>query len=327
MLLSSPVPVPGKTKVVLEILPLEIMPMIEFALPDHTRFSLIDFPLHLPIELLGVNVVVKLLAAVMLEHKVVLQSRNYNAVSMCVMALVALLYPLEYMFPVIPLLPVQMPSAEQLLLAPTPFIIGVPASFFAVKKIESPSDVVLVDLDTNEMTCGESLDQIPEFPEPQLSTLKDDFRRALGKMTMQAPNIEGNGHRGSFESSYTIDGDEIDVACRVSMIKFFNSSNIFANFSEHCRTLRLYPRPVVALQTESFLRSRPLLSNFIQELCKTQSVEYFAECSLCPKNETYVRVHTGITAAPQIGDKAKWFTDQLMPIHFNVNFCIFQLKI
>uniref|UniRef100_A0A914P7P6 UDENN domain-containing protein n=1 Tax=Panagrolaimus davidi TaxID=227884 RepID=A0A914P7P6_9BILA len=114
MLLSSPVPVPGKTKVVLEVLPLEIMPMIEFALPDHTRFTLVDFPLHLPIELLGVDVVIQLLAAVMLEYKVVLQSRNYNAVSMCVMALVALMYPLEYMFPVIPLLPVHMPSAEQL---------------------------------------------------------------------------------------------------------------------------------------------------------------------------------------------------------------------
>lgn len=24
-----------------------------FALPDHTRFSLVDFPLHLPLELLG----------------------------------------------------------------------------------------------------------------------------------------------------------------------------------------------------------------------------------------------------------------------------------
>lgn len=32
---------------------------------------------------------------------------------MCVMALVSLMYPLEYMFPVIPLLPDFMPSAEQ----------------------------------------------------------------------------------------------------------------------------------------------------------------------------------------------------------------------
>uniref|UniRef100_A0AC34GSX0 MAP kinase-activating death domain protein n=1 Tax=Panagrolaimus sp. ES5 TaxID=591445 RepID=A0AC34GSX0_9BILA len=248
MLLSSPVPVPGKTKVVLEVLPLEIMPMIEFALPDHTRFTLVDFPLHLPIELLGVDVVIQLLAAVMLEYKVVLQSRNYNAVSMCVMALVALMYPLD----------------------------------------------------------------LPDFPEPELSNLKNAFRKALGKMTAQPPTMQQDGHRGSFESSYTIDGDEIDVA-----IKFFNSPNIFANFSEHCRTLRLYPRPVVALQGESFLRSRPHQSPLIQELCKTQSVEYFAECSLCPRNETYVRVQTGIATASQIGDKAKWFTEQLMPIHFN----------
>uniref|UniRef100_A0A915DLY4 UDENN domain-containing protein n=1 Tax=Ditylenchus dipsaci TaxID=166011 RepID=A0A915DLY4_9BILA len=52
LVLSSPVPVPGKTKVVVEILPPDIMPMLEFALPDHTRFCLVDFPLHLPIELL-----------------------------------------------------------------------------------------------------------------------------------------------------------------------------------------------------------------------------------------------------------------------------------
>ena len=42
----------------------------EFALPDHTRFSLVDFPLHLPFELLGVDVAIKVLTAVMLEFKV-----------------------------------------------------------------------------------------------------------------------------------------------------------------------------------------------------------------------------------------------------------------
>lgn len=43
----------------------------------------------------------------------VLQSRDYNALSMSVMAFVAMIYPLEYMFPVIPLLPTCMASAEQ----------------------------------------------------------------------------------------------------------------------------------------------------------------------------------------------------------------------
>lgn len=46
-------------------------------------------------------------------YQVVLQSRDYNALSMSVMAFVAMIYPLEYMFPVIPLLPTCMGSAEQ----------------------------------------------------------------------------------------------------------------------------------------------------------------------------------------------------------------------
>ncbi|VDM46070.1 unnamed protein product, partial [Toxocara canis] len=318
MLLSAPVPVPGKTKVQLEVMPLSIMPVLEFALPDHTRFSLVDFPLHLPLELLGVDAAVKVLEAVMLEYKVVLQSRNYNAVSMCVMAIVALLYPLEYMFPVIPLLPSYMPSAEQLLFAPTPFIIGVPASFFSHKKISTmPTDVILVDLDANQMLMPEGM-MLPELPEPDCTNLKNSFRASLGKMTMSAPDMDVDGRQGSFESSYSVDSDVVDIAVRVAMIRFLNSPNVFANFSEHTRTLRLYPRPVVALQTESFLRSRPQFTQFVLDLCKTQAVEYFAECSLCPRNETYVRVQAGTDSPAQIGDKSKWFSESLMPVHFTV---------
>uniref|UniRef100_A0A0N5CCS5 MAP kinase-activating death domain protein n=1 Tax=Strongyloides papillosus TaxID=174720 RepID=A0A0N5CCS5_STREA len=311
MVLSSPVPVPGKTKVELELLPKEFMPMLTLALPDHTRFSLVDFPLHLPLELLGIETTLKLLSAVMLEYKVILQSTNYNAVSMCVMALVALMYPLEYMFPVIPLLPSYMPSAENILLAPTPFIIGLPSSFFAFKNIEVPNDVILVDLDTNEINIPEDM-EIPEFPQPERDKLKYDLEVALGKA---ANRFQKNGDRKLIGE---LDEDEIDIGVRVAMINFYNSSNIFLNFSEHTRTLRLYPRPVVALQIESFLQSRPFKSQFIKDLCMTQSVEYFAECSLCPRNETYVRVQTGIQQASQIGDKAKWFHDNLMPIHFLV---------
>uniref|UniRef100_A0A914HJY1 MAP kinase-activating death domain protein n=1 Tax=Globodera rostochiensis TaxID=31243 RepID=A0A914HJY1_GLORO len=309
-LLSSPVPVPGKTKLLLEVLPADLMPNpMEFALPDHTRLSLVDFPLHLPLELLQVGAVLQILSAIMLEYKVILQSRNCNAVSVCVKALVALLYPLEYMFPVIPLLPAFMPSAEQLLLAPTPYIIGLPASFFPCKGIQVPSDVLLVDLDTNEICPPtDPTVHVPQMPQPEANNLKEEFLRALGRQKCENTGAEG---------PINIDGDKIDVACRVAMIHFYNGPNVFANFSEHTRTIRLYPRPVVALQVDSFLRSRPQQSEFIMELCKTQAVEYFAECSLCPANEAYVRVQAGVTEAAQIGDKAQWFTDTLMPVSFN----------
>ncbi|CAG9091778.1 unnamed protein product [Plutella xylostella] len=132
-LLSAPVPVPGKTRVQLEVLsPTAHAPLV-FALPDHTRFTLVDFPLHLPLELLGVDTCLKVLTLILLENKVVVQSRDYNALSLSVLALVAMLHPLQYMFPAIPLLPSCMACAEQLLLAPTPFLIGIKNTFFTHK--------------------------------------------------------------------------------------------------------------------------------------------------------------------------------------------------
>jgi hypothetical protein len=69
---------------------------------------------------------------------------------------------------------------------------------------------------------------------------------------------------------YGNDVDSVDVATRVAMVRFFNSSNILGNFNEHTRTLRLHPRAVVAFQYSSFIRSRPVKSSFIIRLAKTQ---------------------------------------------------------
>lgn len=52
-LLSTPVPVPGYTRIELEVLSPTVHEPLLFALPDHTRFTMVDFPLHLPLELLG----------------------------------------------------------------------------------------------------------------------------------------------------------------------------------------------------------------------------------------------------------------------------------
>lgn len=57
-------------------MPSDISPIFEFALPDHTRFSLVDFPLHLPFELLGIDAAVRILAAIMLEFKVLVVPRD-----------------------------------------------------------------------------------------------------------------------------------------------------------------------------------------------------------------------------------------------------------
>jgi hypothetical protein len=71
-------------------------------------------------------------------------------------------------------------------------------------------------------------------------------------------------------SVYGTDIAAVDVATRVAIVHFLNSPNVLGNLTEHIRTLRLYPRPVIAFQVYSFLKSRPLRSQFIDRFAKTQ---------------------------------------------------------
>nr|XP_006135420.1 MAP kinase-activating death domain protein isoform X12 [Pelodiscus sinensis] len=341
-LLRSPVPVAGQKRVDVEVLPHELQPALTFALPDPSRFTLVDFPLHLPLELLGVDACLQVLSCILLEHKVVLQSRDYNALSMSVMAFVAMIYPLEYMFPVIPLLPTCMASAEQLLLAPTPYIIGVPASFFLYKlDFKMPDDVWLVDLDTNKVIVPTNAESLPVLPEPEALELKKHLKQALASMSLntqpilnlekfhegqEIPLLMGRPQNGiqstpSTEFNpliYGNDVDSVDVATRVAMVRFFNSPNVLQGFQMHTRTLRLFPRPVVAFQANSFLASRPKQTAFADKLSRTQAVEYFGEWSLNPTNYAFQRIHNNMFDPALIGDKPKWYAHQLQPIHYRV---------
>ncbi|KAJ8970537.1 hypothetical protein NQ314_001177 [Rhamnusium bicolor] len=259
-----------------------------------------------------------------------------------------------------------------LLLAPTPFVIGLPASFLMYKKnFKLPDDVWLVDLDSNKLL---SPYEIPPLPEPEGTILKNHLKQAIGNLSIPSnltqqlqpsrresipsPNTLSISRSKSPEevspvlspvntnmqqrlsltppSSYVPqprpltpsvgfnpfiygnDVDSVDVATRVAMVRFFNSQNLLANFSEHTRTLRLYPRPVVAFQINSFLRSRPRASQFLNRFARTQAVEFLAEWSLTPNNVAFQRVHTGVLDPALIGDKPKWYLHTLEPIKFVV---------
>uniref|UniRef100_A0AAQ5ZU06 MAP kinase-activating death domain protein n=1 Tax=Amphiprion ocellaris TaxID=80972 RepID=A0AAQ5ZU06_AMPOC len=339
-LLRSPVPLAGQRRVDVEVLPHELKRALTFALPDNSRFAMVDFPLHLPLELLGVDACLQVLSCVLLEHKVILQSRDYNALSMSVMAFVAMIYPLEYMFPVIPLLPTCMASAEQLLLAPTPYIIGVPASFFLYKSdFKMPDDLWLVDLDSSKVIAPTNAEILPPLPEPEAGELKKHLKQALASMSLNTQPIlnlekfqEGQempllppGRDKASPSStefnpliYGNDVDSVDVATRVAMVRFFNSPNVLQGFQMHTRTLRLFPRPVVAFQSTSFLASRPRRSSFADKLSHTQAVEFYGEWALNPTNLAFQRIHNNVFDPSLIGDKPKWYAHQLQPVLYRV---------
>lgn len=107
------------------------------------------------------------------------------------------------------------------------------------------------------------------------------------------------------------DIDSVDISIRVAMVRFFLSSDVLANLTEHSRTLRLYPRPVVFFQINSFLKSRPNPSLFTCQLARTQAVDYFAEWALTPNNVVFQRIQTGVDDPFMIGDKLKWYANTL----------------
>ncbi|CAH8586948.1 unnamed protein product [Schistosoma margrebowiei] len=334
-LLSAPAPIPGCTCVYLSVQPQTLGSPLCFALPDQSRLPLVDFPVNLPFEIMGIRKTFRLIMCLLLEQKVVLQSSDYNKLSLTILSLVALLYPLQYMFPVIPLLPACMPDAEQLLLAPTPYLIGVPTAFYTARKIfRMPKDVWLADLDTCELSYPMVVDEIPELPEIESNILINHLKKLLHEFS-SSPHIDLDlddsskhwpvsvARTTAFELSkfdpllYTLTKDSVDVGIRVSMILFFNTNNILGGFTNHIRTLRLFPRPVVAFQYESFMKSRPKPCLFTSMLAKTQAVEYFAESSICAQNEAYQRICSGVYSTELIGDKLYWYKNQLKPVYFD----------
>ena len=130
---------------------------------------------------------------------------------------------------------------------------------------------------------AEAFFDIPEF---EYYTLSNYLKQALSALSLDQKSIQNLSMTSNDKSKmtnlkdslpttpnllvYGNDVDSVDIAARVAMVRFFNSSNILGNFNEHTRTLRLHPRAVVAFQYSSFIRSRPMKSAFIIRLAKTQ---------------------------------------------------------
>ena len=69
-LLLAQAPVSGRTRVEVHLhSPSTNLPLI-FAAPESNRFPLIDFPIHIPLELLGEEARLNVLTCISLEHKV-----------------------------------------------------------------------------------------------------------------------------------------------------------------------------------------------------------------------------------------------------------------
>lgn len=77
----------------------------------------------------------------------------------------------------------------------------------------------------NPFTQGQTNPFLPPPRPPQSLAPEQGGNPFLGPQTVN-PFVFGS------------DVDSVDIATRVAIVKFFNSQNLLANFTEHTRTLR-----------------------------------------------------------------------------------------
>uniref|UniRef100_A0A8C9TJ58 DENN domain containing 4B n=1 Tax=Scleropages formosus TaxID=113540 RepID=A0A8C9TJ58_SCLFO len=131
-----------------------------------------------------------LLLAVLTEHKLLLHSLRPDVLTSVSEALVAMVFPLRWQCPYIPLCPLRL---ADVLCAPMPFIVGVHSSYFDL--YNPPQDVVCIDLDTNTIFQSEdkkplSWRSLPRKHSKTLLTSLTNLHKTLEKSELEEATLE-----------------------------------------------------------------------------------------------------------------------------------------
>lgn len=131
------------------------------ALPPPNQFPLLDVPTQLLFLCLDPENIILAFTALLCEYRVVLCSQYSAILTPIAETLKSLLFPMEWASSYIPLLPM---SLSEMLLAPTPYLVGVNAGANEVANSVPEIEAILIDLDENSilMLIDDPLPRLPE---------------------------------------------------------------------------------------------------------------------------------------------------------------------
>ncbi|XP_064494679.1 DENN domain-containing protein 4B isoform X3 [Pseudopipra pipra] len=238
---------------------------------------------------LGPDNAVALLVAVLTEQKLLIHSLRPDVLTSVGEALVAMIFPLRWQCPYIPLCPL---ALADVLCAPVPFIVGIHSSYFDL--YEPPRDVIFVDLDTNTIFQSEERKLLPPRALPRrpckvllatLHSLAQQLDELLSAPDEAPPELvlsaaEGVGARRA----------QLELEARAAFLRFMACA--LRGYRSFLRPIAPAPAPaerdagsLFALQ--GFLRSRDRqYQRFYGQLLKTQLFTQFIEdCSFASDRE------------------------------------------
>ncbi|KAM6294163.1 DENN domain-containing protein 4B [Aegotheles albertisi] len=233
---------------------------------------------------LGPDNAVALLVAVLTEQKLLIHSLRPDVLTSVGEALVAMIFPLRWQCPYIPLCPL---ALADVLCAPVPFIVGIHSSYFDL--YEPPHDVIFVDLDTN--TIFPSEERKPLSPRSLPRRPCKVLLATLHSLSQQLDELySGPGEEASLELLLS-DAEaargrraQLELEARAAFLRFMACA--LRGYRSFLRPIAPAPAPagrdagsLFALQ--AFLKSRErAYHRFYGQLLRTQLFTQFIEdCS------------------------------------------------
>ncbi|XP_063802513.1 myotubularin-related protein 13 isoform X1 [Pseudophryne corroboree] len=194
---------------------------------------------------LGIQNVLSLLCAVLTENKVLFHSSSFQRLSDASRALEALMYPLKYSYPYIPILPAQL---LEVLSSPTPFIIGVHSVFCS--EIHDLLDVIIADLDGGTIKVPECI-HLSQLPEPLLNQVQTVLSLVLH------PDLEVADYAFPPLRTSLSHVKMMDKELRAVFLRLF--AQIFQGYRSCLQLIRIHAESVIHFHKAAFLGQRGLI--------------------------------------------------------------------
>ncbi|XP_060519559.1 DENN domain-containing protein 1A-like isoform X2 [Cylas formicarius] len=187
------------------------------------------------------NNMMTVFASMLYERRIIFTSKQLKRLSACVQSANDIIYPMIWQHIFIPVLP---ESLIDYLLAPMPFLIGVPEEVLKRVQKNEIGDVVVLDADTNTVNT----------PFDDLSNLPQDVVQSLRKQLRNKSAVLGDGVSRAF------------LRALVQLIGGYRDA------------LKFQPGQRVIFDEEKFIETRPLsLQPFLKEMLHLQIFQQFIE--------------------------------------------------
>ncbi|CAG5856281.1 unnamed protein product [Menidia menidia] len=196
---------------------------------------------------LGIQNVLSLFCGVLTEHKVLFHSTSYQRLGEACRALEALMFPLKYSYPYIPILPSRL---LEVLSSPTPFIIGVHSMFQS--EIQDLLDVIIADLDGGTIKIPECI-HLSLLPEPLLH----QTQKALSLVLNPDLEIADNAFPPPRMAPSNL--KLLDKEVRAVFLRLF--AQLFQGYRSCLQLIRIHSEPVIHFHKTAFLGQRGIIEN------------------------------------------------------------------